>query len=221
MKLAERGVWLGNKLWLREVRHLNSNGHQTAVISTDYQSGLVHIARQMFSRWAQENWFKYMIEHFGLESLMTYQLEAVSETTRVVNPAARALAAQIKSQTAQLTRRRAEYGAGELAGPLAVEAAEAYQHRQTQLRQTIQGLEQAVQALKQQRQQVPSHVTLGELPPAERFQQFSRAKKHLVDTIKMVAYRAETALADRKSTRLNSSHLGISYAVFCLKKKTT
>src|SRR5262245_66275008 len=28
-----------------------------------------------------------------------------------------------------------------------------------------------------------------------------------------------TPLADRKSTRLNSSHLGISYAVFCLKKK--
>src|SRR5256885_13176715 len=28
------------------------------------------------------------------------------------------------------------------------------------------------------------------------------------------------ALADRKSTRLNSSHLVISYAVFCLKKKT-
>src|SRR5262245_64544712 len=26
---------------------------------------------------------------------------------------------------------------------------------------------------------------------------------------------------DRKSTRLNSSHLGISYAVFCLKNKTT
>src|SRR5438045_4830240 len=25
--------------------------------------------------------------------------------------------------------------------------------------------------------------------------------------------------SDRKSTRLNSSHLGISYAVFCLKKK--
>src|SRR5690242_21203521 len=27
------------------------------------------------------------------------------------------------------------------------------------------------------------------------------------------------ALADRKSTRLNSSHMSISYAVFCLKKK--
>src|SRR5690625_6927818 len=28
-------------------------------------------------------------------------------------------------------------------------------------------------------------------------------------------------LADRKSTRLNSSHVAISYAVFCLKKKKT
>src|SRR5690554_7016067 len=29
----------------------------------------------------------------------------------------------------------------------------------------------------------------------------------------------QLALADRKSTRLNSSHVRISYAVFCLKKK--
>src|SRR6266542_2322956 len=32
-------------------------------------------------------------------------------------------------------------------------------------------------------------------------------------------YRAEQSLRDRKSTRLNSSHGSISYAVFCLKKK--
>src|SRR5690349_23845570 len=30
---------------------------------------------------------------------------------------------------------------------------------------------------------------------------------------------AEIAMVDRKSTRLNSSHVEISYAVFCLKKK--
>src|SRR5258705_10947313 len=34
-----------------------------------------------------------------------------------------------------------------------------------------------------------------------------------------VAATGRTAGTDRKSTRLNSSHLGISYAVFCLKKK--
>src|SRR5258705_3747527 len=36
----------------------------------------------------------------------------------------------------------------------------------------------------------------------------------------MAAANAQIGIAtDRKSTRLNSSHLGISYAVFCLKKK--
>src|SRR3712207_8712698 len=32
-------------------------------------------------------------------------------------------------------------------------------------------------------------------------------------------YRPDQPLQDRKSTRLNSSHANISYAVFCLKKK--
>src|SRR5207253_9892198 len=34
-----------------------------------------------------------------------------------------------------------------------------------------------------------------------------------------VSWPAMIALGDRKSTRLNSSHVAISYAVFCLKKK--
>src|SRR5262245_56893768 len=35
----------------------------------------------------------------------------------------------------------------------------------------------------------------------------------------LIAFGFGILLLDRKSTRLNSSHLGISYAVFCLKKK--
>src|SRR3712207_8797295 len=35
------------------------------------------------------------------------------------------------------------------------------------------------------------------------------------------AFRVCTGPVDRKSTRLNSSHANISYAVFCLKKKKT
>src|SRR5690606_41415576 len=41
---------------------------------------------------------------------------------------------------------------------------------------------------------------------------FIRADEGLVPTMKL-------QLVDRKSTRLNSSHVKISYAVFCLKKK--
>src|SRR5262245_64190656 len=41
---------------------------------------------------------------------------------------------------------------------------------------------------------------------------------HRADIIEHAA-RDRGRARDRKSTRLNSSHLGISYAVFCLKKK--
>src|SRR5256885_12078386 len=45
--------------------------------------------------------------------------------------------------------------------------------------------------------------------------------KHVVETLTANpdAMAQARQLADRKSTRLNSSHLVISYAVFCLKKK--
>src|SRR3712207_7853004 len=45
----------------------------------------------------------------------------------------------------------------------------------------------------------------------------------LVDEVRVVlsgGSLANDATLDRKSTRLNSSHANISYAVFCLKKKT-
>src|SRR3712207_8890394 len=37
----------------------------------------------------------------------------------------------------------------------------------------------------------------------------------------MTSYSRYPRMIDRKSTRLNSSHANISYAVFCLKKKTS
>src|SRR5258705_3826892 len=45
--------------------------------------------------------------------------------------------------------------------------------------------------------------------------------KELIDYFlsKEVQAKVINVFGDRKSTRLNSSHLGISYAVFCLKKK--
>src|SRR5258705_9549181 len=49
-----------------------------------------------------------------------------------------------------------------------------------------------------------------------------RVRKNKRPGVKTGKYRGEqmfSGFEDRKSTRLNSSHLGISYAVFCLKKK--
>src|SRR2546426_6230627 len=56
--------------------------------------------------------------------------------------------------------------------------------------------------------------------PAERLPAAGR-RLHFVAPARQVALQryAHRCFIDRKSTRLNSSHLVISYAVFCLKKK--
>src|SRR5262245_64816834 len=47
-----------------------------------------------------------------------------------------------------------------------------------------------------------------------------RARGVIVDVTALDVLDSFATRTDRKSTRLNSSHLGSSYAVFCLKKKT-
>src|SRR5437899_6513477 len=53
---------------------------------------------------------------------------------------------------------------------------------------------------------------------APRDQRADRVVHH--DDLHVLGRGLQRKPQDRKSTRLNSSHLGISYAVFCLKKKT-
>ena len=48
---------------------------------------------------------------------------------------------------------------------------------------------------KEKRQPLPRKVQLKELPEAERYRQLCPESKHFIDTIKMIAYRAESALA--------------------------
>src|SRR5690606_40613043 len=43
--------------------------------------------------------------------------------------------------------------------------------------------------------------------------------KHLIEDLNRIKDETLSEILDRKSTRLNSSHVKISYAVFCLKKK--
>src|SRR5256885_8674509 len=54
-----------------------------------------------------------------------------------------------------------------------------------------------------------------DLPPTRGL-----AREFMDLTVTRAQYDAVRGARDRKSTRLNSSHLVISYAVFCLKKKS-
>src|SRR5262245_64654567 len=54
---------------------------------------------------------------------------------------------------------------------------------------------------------------------AARIEERRLASDHRVAELPDTNQQRVRRIGDRKSTRLNSSHLGISYAVFCLKKK--
>src|SRR5258705_4455068 len=66
-----------------------------------------------------------------------------------------------------------------------------------------------------------AYLWLNEPPPAFATLTNRLVGPNLTNALLDAQQRLATSSRDRKSTRLNSSHLGISYAVFCLKKKKT
>ncbi|MEN8691968.1 MAG: putative transposase [Desulfobacterales bacterium] len=203
MRLAERGTFLGGKVWVREIRKQTASGHQTSVLSTDYRSDPGPVAAAMFARWSQENFFKYMREHYGLDRLVDYATEEIPDTTRVVNPAYRQLDGRVRSLRGHLTRKLAAFSAMGLKGEIEPKKVAAFEQKKAQLREQIEGLTKELDELKAQRKAVAHHITIAELPEEERFKQLSTQSKHLIDTIKMVAYRAETAMVQMAREKMH------------------
>lgn len=195
MALAERGVCLNNGFWVREVRRRDEKtGHQTSIVATDYLRPLEVVAATMFARWAQENFFAYMIEHFGLDRLVEYGTEPIADTTLVVNPAWRKKDQEVRRQRAWLRRDQAQFGAFISPEQAGAQAMAAFEQEKAQMLERIQHRQQTLETLLAQRKELPPKVPLKDLPAEGRFDQLRTAKKHFVDTIKLIAYRAETAL---------------------------
>ena len=204
MLLAERGVLLSNKLWVREIRKLTESGHQTAIITTDFQNERGNAAAAMFARWSQENFFRYMREHYSLDRLVDYSTEEISDTTKVVNPQHREVDGEVRREVNKLNQKRREFGAIMLNEEIAPAKVEAYQQKKAQLQEEIAGLENEVSELKILRKKIPKHLTMGDLPPEDRFRRLGTQSKYLIDTIKMIAYRAETAMVNIARATMSS-----------------
>jgi len=203
MELAERGVQLSNALWVREVRHLSEKGHQSSILSTDYRSDLTRVAVAMFARWCQEIFFKYMRQHYNLDRLIEYGTEAIPDTTRVVNPAWRELDSQIRRQNGLLSRELLQFAEIQLPQELEPKEVEAYERKKGRLQQAIEERRHQIDQLKTQRKALAKHIEIKDLPDKDRFQRLRSEKKHFIDTIKLIAYRAETALAQLAREKLN------------------
>ncbi len=196
MSLAERGTYLSGKLWVREIRKLTESGHQTSVIATHYHMDLITIAASMFARWSQENFFRYMRQHYNIDALADYCLEDIPDTTRVVNPDYRQLDSQLHSLNGKLNRRLADFGSLNLETDLELKKVEAFEKKKAFLLDEIVSYQEDVEALKLKRCETNKHIHISELPEPERFSKLATQSKHLIDTIKMVAYRAETAMVN-------------------------
>jgi len=195
MRLAERGVYLSSGLWAREIRKLRKNGRQTSILATDFTNDCGAVAAAMFARWSQENFFKYMRQHYNLDRLVDYSTEKISDTTKVVNPQYRELDGEIRKAVGKLNRKRKEFGAIVLNETIEPAQVEAYQQKKAEIQEEVAALEKEVADQKACRSATPKHVKMVELPEAERFRQLGTAGKYFIDTIKMIAYRAETAMA--------------------------
>jgi len=198
-RLAEMGSLIGSgdkKLWVREIRKLTDNGHQTSLISTAYKLDNSSLATRMFTRWCQENFFRYMLQHFDLDALNEHGTCDLSGTEKVVNPTWRELDRNKRSVTAKLANRQAKFAAQTL-HPASEDKPIQYkkwQCRKAQLLEEVEHYENELEQLKASIKQTPRHIQSSELPEEHKFQHLASGRKRLIDTVRMIAYRAETAM---------------------------
>ncbi len=183
MRLAEKPVTLPNGFRVRQIRRLLDNGRQIPFIVTDPHKPMSEAAGAMFSRWSQENFFKYMRDEFNLDALPTHELEPLDPDTMVVNPLRRAYDKAIRSAERRLASLR-----NRIAG------AARKKRPKAQLRREVSDLEGALEIARASRRNVPKHCRAGDLDEDQQLDALPSRDRRLLDIIRMIAYRAETRM---------------------------
>ncbi|MGR3316896.1 MAG: putative transposase [Candidatus Anammoxibacter sp.] len=135
-----------------------------------------------------------MIEHFNIDALIDYKVDKVNETKKVVNPEYRKIEGDIKSKAGKLGRGLMRFAEMSLSPVPSSNELEEYEIKKGNLIEEIDFLKKELLELKEKRKSTNKHILLSEMPEEERFSQLGSKRKHFIDTIKMIAYRAETAM---------------------------
>jgi transposase len=190
MKLAMRETRISaakDSIPVTEVRRLTASGHQTAIVTTARRLGNAAIASRMFARWSQENFFAYMMQHYDIDGLIEYGTEPVPGTVMVVNGQWRERDKAVRK--ARQIERKLQV---DLARQTAREGGEIQKKAETV--EAIQAAQADLVRLRAERKATPKKMTIDSLPSDQRPTQLPPLNKVLTDTVKMIAYRAETAL---------------------------
>ncbi len=198
MRLAERRTTFGQEqVPVKEIRKLSSSGHQTAMITTAQSLDSPSIAVHMFTRWCQENFFAYAMHHYGIDQLRQYGTEDFPVTEMVVNPSWRELDTR-RRRTRTLLQRRVIYlhsmNEHKAADPLH-KGHPQWIIRQNETIEDIQQFKGALEDINPRLKEIPKHIALSELPENTRFKKMTLSSRTLMNTMGMICYRAETAMA--------------------------
>ena len=100
-----------------------------------------------------------------------------------------------RSLQSQLTQRQARYAALTLHPESDPAEVPEWERRQSRtLVEQIEPLEQTLEEVKEQLQETASHLSWEALPEEAKCERLAPGRKRLLDTVKMIAYRAETAM---------------------------
>ena len=195
--LAERVVRVAKGFRMREVRRLCDSGHQTSVMTTRRDIPIEQVAVRMFSRWQQENFFRYMSEEFALDHLPTTAVEPADPNRKVRNPKVKEKKSKLGHIKAQLTMAEQAYGQKAHDNPEQKRrTVRGFKVSQAKLGQKIKRLRSEREKLEAEIKALPERVPLREVMGDEPIVMLERERKRITDTFRMVAYRAETQLAN-------------------------
>jgi hypothetical protein len=206
MLLAERETVLKGKkekgtpqkeITVREIRKKSSSGHQTAIITANYSLSILQIAVFMFARWSQENFFKYMVESFGIDSIVSYLKNTVPDTSQIINPEYRSLDQQHKQISAGLHNAKIKFAEISLQNKeLSEKEMNKYLQKKAECQQKIKDLENDRLTVIEKKKSVDKKILFKELNDNQKFNTSLNERKFFLDTLKIIAYRAETALCN-------------------------
>lgn len=178
-----------------EVRKLNDGGHQTAIITNNFMLNAPEIAQKMFARWTQENYFKYLIENYDFDKMIQYGHENVDENILVVNPEYNRINHQIKKEREKKQRIDARlYQKITQNIEASLQQVAPILEQQAQLKEKQDQHQQKIDELIREREKIPSRIKIKEMAKDKQYNRLKRESKYFINIIKMIAYRAETAL---------------------------
>jgi hypothetical protein len=203
MNIGEK-IWEHDKCTMREIRKISENGHQTSIITTMRKAECGYLAGKMFSRWSQENFFRYMVQDYDMDRLAQYGVEEVNPDSEVVNPSYKNMAYRIKKKREKLARLKARLFAKIEDDLLAdIDAAKQALDQQSQLQEAIARYEEEIQELMVELKGISKYVKVNEMPVNCRYNKLKSESKLFMNTIRMIVYRAETAIANVLSPSYN------------------